>query len=45
MCFQSAHPNWTDLILTNNIFFENSDVLEVRISDHHSFTVAALKSQ
>lgn len=44
--FESAHPNFIDLILTNKIlFFKNCNVLEVRISDHHNFTDAVLKSQ
>ena len=35
-----------DLILTNKKeLFKNNDVFEVRISDHHSFIVTALKSQ
>ena len=45
-CFQSAKPNCIDLILTNKKeLFKNSNVLEVGISDHHSFIVTALKSQ
>ena len=37
-CFQSANPTCIDLILTNKkSFFKNSNVLEVGISDHHSF--------
>ena len=45
-CFQSAKPNCMDLILTNKKeLFKNSNVLEVEISDHHSFIVTALKSQ
>ena len=45
-CFQSAKPNCIDLILTNKKeLFKNSNVLEVGISDHHSFIVTALKTQ
>ena len=45
-CFQSAKPNCIDLILTNKKeLFKNSNVLEVGISDHHSFIVTTLKSQ
>ena len=45
-CFQSAKPNFIDLILTNKKEpFKNSNVLKVGISDHHSFIVTALKSQ
>ena len=44
--FQSAKPNSIDLILTNKKeLFKNSNVLEVRISNHHSFIVTALKSE
>ena len=46
ICFQSAHPNCTDLIVTNKKeFFENVDVLDVGISNHKSFINAALKNQ
>ena len=39
-CFQSAKSNCIDLILTNKKeLFKNSNVLEVGISDHHSFIV------
>ena len=39
-------PRCIDLILTNKKeLFKNSDVSKVRISDYHSFIVAALKSQ
>ena len=42
-CFQSTSPSCIDLILTNRKeFFENSNVLEVGISDHHSLIVRAL---
>ena len=45
-CFQSSNPCCMDLILTNKKeLFKNNDVFEVRISDHHSFIVTALKSQ
>ena len=45
-CFQSSNPRCIDLILTNKKkLFKNNDVFEVGISDHHNFTVAALKSQ
>ena len=45
-CFQSAKPNCIDLILTNKKeLFKNSNVLEVGISDHHSFIVTVLKNQ
>ena len=43
-CFKSVKPNCIDVIITNKKeLFENSNVLEVRISDHHSFIVTALK--
>ena len=46
ICFQSAHSNCTDLIVTNKKeFFENVDVLDVGISNHKSFINAALKNQ
>ena len=42
-CFQSSKPNCIDLILTNKKeLLKNSNVLEVGISDHHSFIVTAL---
>ena len=45
-CFESANPTCIDLILTNKkSLFKNSNVLEVRISDHHSFTTTALRTQ
>ena len=45
-CFQSAKPNYIDLILINKIkFSKNSNFLEAGISDHHSFIVTALKGQ
>ena len=45
-CFQSANPTCIDLILTNKkSLFKNSNVLEVGISDHHSFITTALRTQ
>ena len=45
-CFQSVKTNCIDLILTNKKeLFKNSNILEVGISDHHSFIVTALNSQ
>ena len=45
-CFQSANPTCIDLILTNKkSLFNNSNVLEVGISDHHSFITIALRTQ
>ena len=45
-CFHSAEPNCIKLILKNKKeLFKNSNVLDVAISDHHIFIVAALKSQ
>ena len=45
-CFQSANPTCIDLILTNKkSLFENLNVLEVGISDHHSFITTALRTQ
>ena len=45
-CFQSTNPTCIDLILTNKkSLFKNSNVLEVRISNHHSFITTALRSQ
>ena len=45
-CFQSKNPSCNDLILTNEKdLLKNSNVLEIGISDHHSFIIIALKSQ
>ena len=45
-CFQSANPTCIDLILTNKkSLFKNSNVLEVGISNHHSFITTALRTQ
>ena len=45
-CFQSANLTYIDLILTNKkSLFKNSNVLEVRISDHHSFITTVLRIQ
>ena len=45
-CFQSVNPTCIDLILTNNkSLFKNSNVLEVGISDYHSFITTALRTQ
>ena len=45
-CFQSSNPRCIDLIFINKKeLFKNNDVFEVGISDHHSFSVTALKSQ
>ena len=45
-CFESANSTFIDLILTNKkSLFKNSNVLEVRISDRHSFTNTALRTQ
>ena len=45
-CFQSANPTSINLILTNKkTLFKNSNVLEVGISDHHSFIPTALRTQ
>ena len=45
-CFQSANPTSINLILTNKkTLFKNSNVLEVGISDHHSFITTALRTQ
>ena len=42
-CFQSE---CTDLILTNkNIFFKNSKMFEVRISDYHRQDLTSMRSQ
>ena len=44
--FQSANPTCIDLILTNKkSLFKNSNVLEVGISNHHSFITTALRTQ
>ena len=44
--FQSANPTCIDLTLTNKkSLFKNSNVLEVGISDHHSFITTALRTQ
>ena len=44
--FQSKNPTCIDLILTyKKDLFKNSDVLEIGISDHHSFIITTLKSQ
>ena len=45
-CFQSANLTYIDLILTNKkSLLKNSNVLEARISDHHSFITTALRTQ
>ena len=45
-CFQSANLTCIDFILTNKkTLFKNSNVLEVGISDHHSFIATALRTQ
>ena len=45
-CFQSANLTCIDFILTNKkTLFKNSNVLEVGISDHHSFITTALRTQ
>ena len=45
-CFQSANPTYIDLILKNQkSLFKNSNVLEVGISDDHSFITTALRAQ
>ena len=45
-CYQSTNPKCIDLILTNKkTLFKNSNVIEVGISDHHSFVVTALRSE
>ena len=45
-CFPSTSPSCIDLILTNKKeFFQNSNVLEVGISDPHSLIVTALRNQ
>ena len=45
-CFESTNSTCIDLILTNKkSLFKNSNVLEVRISDRHSFTNTALRTQ
>ena len=46
ICFQSPNPTFIDVILTNKkSLFKNSNVLEVGISDHHSFITTALRTQ
>ena len=43
-CFHSANSTFIDLILTNQKgLFKDSNVLEVGISDHHSFITTAEK--
>ena len=44
-CSQSAHTNCINLILANKKEFFENFVLQVGISNHHSFIVTALKSQ
>ena len=45
-CFQSSNPTCINLILTNKkSFFKISNVLEVWISDHHSYITTALRTQ
>ena len=45
-CFQSPNPICIDLNVTNKkSLFKNSNVLEVGISDHHSFITTALRTQ
>ena len=44
-CFHSSNPTCIDLVFTNKKeIFKNTDVIEVRISDHHNLIVTALKS-
>ena len=44
-CFQSSNPTCVDLILTSKKeFVKNTDVIEVGISNNHSFIVTVLKS-
>ena len=46
ICFETTNPTCVDLIVTNQKGqFKNSNVLEVRISDRHSFVTTALRSQ
>ena len=42
-CFQSKNPICIDLILTNKKDLKNSNILQVGISDHHSFICTTLK--
>ena len=43
--FQSTNPTCIDLILTNQkVLFKSSNVLEVGISDNHTFIITALRS-
>ena len=45
-CFHSKNLSCVDLILTNKKYlFNNSNLLKVRISDHHGWTITALKIQ
>ena len=44
-CFLYTHPNFTDLVTNKNEFFKNSNVLDVGISNHHSFIVTVLKKK
>ena len=45
-CFESSNPTCIDLTLTNKKeSFKNTDVVEYKISDHHSLIVTALKNQ
>ena len=45
-CFHSKNLSCVDLILTNKKdLFNNSNLLKVRISDHHGWTITALKIQ
>ena len=44
-CFQSLNSIFIDLILTNRkVFFKNTGIIEVWISDDHNLIVTALKS-
>ena len=44
-CFQWANPTCIDLILTNKKrLFKSSNVLEIGISDHHSFMTTVLRT-
>ena len=39
------NPTFIDIILTyKEVFFKNTDVIEVGVPNHHSSTVTALKS-
>ena len=45
-CFQSENLSCIDLTLaTKKELFKNSEVIQVEISDHHSFVVTSLKSR